>query len=76
MPGTVVHRFEQPREVAGRVVGSLVVVHDLSEELHFPEAAVGGVPHLCKDLRFRPHPLVAARVRDDAEAAGTRCSLR
>ena len=68
-PWTVVDRFEQPGEVARRVVGGLVVIHDLPEQLHFLEAAACRVAHFREDLRFRPHPLVAARVRDHAEAA-------
>ena len=39
MPWNVVDRFEQRREVAGRVVRGLVVIHDLPEELHLPQAA-------------------------------------
>ena len=69
MPATVVHRFEQPGEVAGRIVGRLVVVHDLAEELHLPAPASAASPHLGQDLGLRPHALVAARVRHHAEAA-------
>ena len=39
MPGDLVHRLEQRREIAGGIVRRLVVIHDLSEELHFPAAA-------------------------------------
>ena len=38
MPVDVVNRLEQPGEVARRVVGRLVVVDDLPEQLHFPAA--------------------------------------
>jgi hypothetical protein len=64
-----VNRFEQCREVAGRIVRRLVVIDDLSEQLHFAAAAVGGLPHVGEDLRFRSHALVPPRVRDDTEGA-------
>ena len=42
----LVHRLEQRREVARRIVRRLVVVHDLAEQLHLPAAAVGERPDL------------------------------
>ena len=65
----VVDRFEQPGEVARRLVGRLVVVHDLTEQLHFLAAGRGELAHLGQDVGPGTHPLVAARVRHHAEAA-------
>ena len=65
----VVHRLEQAGEIAARVVRRLVVVHDLAEQLHFASAVRRGLADLRQDVGLRPHALVAARVRDDAEAA-------
>ncbi len=68
-PSIRVYGFEQPAEVARRIVGRRVVVHDLAEQLHFSVARVGGLTDLRHDIRLRPHALVSPRVRDDAEAA-------
>ena len=62
-------RLEQRREVAGRIVGRLVVVDDLPEQLHFACARRRRLADLGQDVGLRPHPLVPARVRHDAEAA-------
>ena len=51
------------------VVGRLVVVDDLPEQLDFPGAGVHRVPRLGDDVGRRAHALVAARVRHDAERA-------
>ena len=61
--------LQQRREVTGGVVGRLIVIDDLPQELDFPQAPGGGVAHFGQDLGLRPHPLVAPRVRDHAEAA-------
>ena len=45
------------------------MVHDLPEELYLASAARNDVMDLGEDIRLRPHPLVAARVRHHAEAA-------
>ena len=51
------------------IVRRVVVVDDLPEQLHFAVAAGGRLAHLGQDVGLRAHPLVAARVRHDAEAA-------
>ena len=61
--------LEQRREVAGRVVGRLIVIDDLPEQLDFARAGVDGMARLGDDVRRRPHALVTARVRHDAERA-------
>ena len=61
--------LQQSREIAAIVVWRLVVVDDLSEQLDFPGARVDRVARLGDDVGSRPHALVAARVRDDAEGA-------
>src|SRR4029079_16476916 len=65
----LVHGFEQSREVAVGFVWRLVVVHYLTEQLDFLQALLRRRTHLRQDVRLRPHPLVAPRVRDHAEAA-------
>ena len=72
----LVNGFQQTGKIALRIVGRLVVIDDLTEQLHFLQAARGGVADLRQNLALRPHPFVAARVRHDAEAAEPRCSLR
>ena len=57
------------REVAVRVVRRLVVVDDLAEQLNLEPARVHGRSHFVENLRYRPHPFVAARVRHHAERA-------
>ena len=64
-----VHRFEEPCEVARRIVGRLVVIDDLAEQLHLAMAGRRRLPDFRHDVGLRPHSLVPARVRDDAEAA-------
>ncbi len=65
----LVDRFEQPGEVAVGIVRRRVVIHDLAEQLHFAMPGLGRLPHLGQDVGLGPHPLVAARVGHDAEAA-------
>ena len=64
-----VHLSEKLREVACRVVRSLVVIHDLAEQLDLATSVLDGVPHFRKDVRLCPHPFVSARVRNDTERA-------
>src|SRR5687768_16727134 len=64
----LVDRFEQAREVARGVVRRLVVVPDLTEELHFSPSAGYRLLDFGQDVRLATHPLVATRVRHDAEA--------
>src|SRR4030095_15677000 len=61
--------FEESGKIAIGIVGCLIGGHDLPEELYFPESARCGIPDLGDDLRFRTHPLVSARIWNDAEAA-------
>ena len=68
-PVDLVHRLEQPGEVAAGIVGRRVVVHDLPEQLHLAAPGRRRLADLRQDVGLRPHPLVAARVRHDAEAA-------
>src|SRR4051812_193760 len=65
----VVDGLEQPREITRRVVGSLVVVHDLAEQLHLPPSRFGRRAHLREDLRLRPHTLLPAGIRHNAKTA-------
>ena len=67
--GDLVHRFEQRREIACRIVRRLVVIHDLAEELHLAAAAGRRLAHVGKNLGLGAHPLVTARIRDHAERA-------
>src|SRR6185436_2346574 len=68
-PGNRVHRFEQAREVALRLVWRDVVVHDLTKQLDFPTSAGRHLPDLGQDIALGPHALVPTRVGYDAEAA-------
>ena len=68
-PVDVVEALEERREVARRVVRRLVVIDDLPEQLDFPRPGVRRLPRVGEDVGDRPHPLVAARVRHDAEGA-------
>ena len=61
--------LQQRREITGGIVRGLVVVHDLSKQLHFPCTGRDGVPRVRQDVRHRPHAFVPARVRHDAEGA-------
>src|SRR3954454_8554149 len=65
----VVNRFEEPGEIATGVVRRNVMIDDLAEQLHFAAAARRRLANLRDDVGLRTHPLVPARVRDDAEAA-------
>ncbi len=65
----VVDRFEQPRKIATRIIGRLIVIHDLTEKLHLFAARIGRFPNLCEDVGLRAHAFVAARIGHDAEAA-------
>ncbi len=65
----VVNRLQQPREVARRIIGGEVVIHDLPEELHFAPPAVGRLADLRHNVGLGPHPFVTAGVRHDTEAA-------
>ncbi len=74
--GDVVDRFEQRREIAGGIVGRLVVIHDLSEQLHLAAAARRGFAR--RQPESRPS---AACARGRACTAPrrtrrSRCSLR
>ena len=62
-------RSQQLREIAFVIVGRLVVIHDLAEELNLLRAGVDRLPGLGEDGGDRTHPLVPARVGDDAEGA-------
>ena len=64
-----IHRREQVREVAAWVVGSLVVVDDLPEQMDFGPTALDRLLDLFQNLALRTHPLMTAGVRDDAESA-------
>ena len=68
-PGHVVDCLEQAGKVAARIVGRVVVIHDLSEQLHFLVTMRRRLRDFGNDVGLRAHPLVAARVRHDAEAA-------
>ena len=61
--------LEQAGEIAGGIVGRLVVVDDLPEQLDFLRAGGDGVACLRQDVGNRPHPLVPARIRHHAEGA-------
>ena len=65
----VVNRLQQPAEVARRIVGRRVVVHDLPEQLDLAATLVRRVPNLRQDVSLGTHPLMAAGVGYDAEAA-------
>ena len=66
-PSIACKRSSSRREVAGRVVGGLIVIDDLPEQLDFASAGVHGMARLGYDVRRRPHALVTARVRHDTE---------
>ena len=51
-------RFEQRREIARLIVGGLVVVDDLAEQLNFLVAVRGRLRRLAHDVPLRPHPFV------------------
>src|SRR4051812_31660783 len=68
-PRHFVYGFEQAAEIARRIVGCRVVVHDLSEQLDFLAPGFGCLPNLREDVGLRTHTFVAARIRHDAEAA-------
>ncbi len=68
-PGHAVHRREQSGEVALRIVGRLVVVHDLAEQVNFGPTATDRLVNLGQDLRLRAHPLVPPGLRHHAERA-------
>ena len=65
----LVESREQRREVARRVVGGLVVIDDLSEELNLDRALRDRLPGLGDNRRRRTHALVAAGIGHDAEGA-------
>ena len=46
--GNGIHRGEQAREVTGRVVRRLVVVHNLPEQVNFGPTAVDRLLNLCQ----------------------------
>ena len=63
------HPLQERGEVARRVVGRLVVIDDLTQQLNFPMTRARRLPGFGDDVGGRPHPLVPARVRHDAERA-------
>ena len=71
----ILHKFQQAGEVAVTTVRRLIVVHDLPQQMYFAASGGGSFGDLRNNLRGRPHPLVAARVRDDAEGAEVVTSL-
>ena len=64
----LVDRFEEAGEIAARLVGRIVVIHDLAEQLHLAMSCARRLAHFGQDVGPCPHPLVAAGVGDDAEA--------
>src|SRR5919201_366529 len=68
-PLNLVDGFQERSEVASRVVRRAVMVDDLSQKLNLAMARCCGLARFGHNLRFRPHPLVASRVRYDAERA-------
>jgi hypothetical protein len=67
--GNLVDGREKIREVARRIVGRLVVIDDLAEQLHLAPAGIGRLPYVRQDVGLCAHPFVPARVRHDAERA-------
>src|SRR5581483_12528001 len=67
--GDAVDRLDQAGEVAAGIVRRLVVVDDLPEQLHLAMPRRGRLGDLRQNVVLRAHPLVPARVGDDAEAA-------
>src|SRR5687767_4379035 len=65
----LVQTLEQSREIAGRIVGGLVMVHDLAEELYLPGARIRGLPCLRDNVGRLPHSFMSPGVRHDAERA-------
>ncbi len=63
------HSLEQPGKTARRIVGRLVMVDDLSQQLDFLPACRRGVANFGHDVCLAPHAFMAARVRHHAEAA-------
>src|SRR5690348_2175619 len=59
--------LEELGEVAGRIVRSLVVIDDLTKQLHFPAPLPCGFADLGDDVGRWPHALVPTGVRHDAE---------
>ncbi len=64
-----VQPVQQFREVAFAVVGRLVMIDDLAEELNLFRAGVDRLPGLGEDGGDGTHPLVPSRVGNDAEGA-------
>ena len=56
-------------KVARRIVGRLIVVDDLSEQLNLAMPLTRRLSYFVEDVALRAHPLVAARVRHHAERA-------
>src|SRR6266496_1986573 len=65
----LVDGLDEPREVAPRVVWSLVVIHDLAQQLDLPTAARNRLANFGENIGLRTHPFVSAGIRDDAKAA-------
>src|SRR5678810_723068 len=61
--GNRIHLGKQLGEVAGWVVWSRIVIHDLPEQLHLSPPRCDCLPHVREDVGFGPHPLVSAGVR-------------
>ena len=51
------------------IVGGLIVIHNLSEQLNLLTTAGHRIRDIRQDVALRAHPLVAARIRYDAECA-------
>src|SRR5678815_1948273 len=65
----VVDRRQQRGKVTRRIVGRLVVIDDLPQELNLLPAAGDRLADVRNDVGFSAHAFVAPRIRDDAERA-------
>ena len=61
--------LEQLREITAVVVWGLVVIDDLSQELYLSRSGIHRELGLREYVGDRPHALVSAGVRNDAEGA-------
>ena len=67
--GDRIHFSQQLGEVAGRVVGSRIVIDDLSQQLNLAPPRRDGLPDVGQDVRLGSHPLMTAGIGDDAKRA-------